>query len=71
MSQFNGEVPGGYFGMTIRTSADNSGRAVLGMNFLRPLERWDRGFEFHSRHGCLCVYSVFVFSCVGSGLASG
>jgi hypothetical protein len=35
------------------------------MNCLPPLEDSGRGFEFHSRHGCLCVfYSVFVLSCV-------
>jgi hypothetical protein len=42
---------------------DHSGRTVWGMNCLRPLERWDRGFESHSRHGCLrlsCVYVNFV-----------
>jgi hypothetical protein len=37
-------------------SADHSGRAVWGMNCLRPLEHWDRGFESHSRHGCLCAF---------------
>jgi hypothetical protein len=26
------------------------------MNCLRSLERWDRGFESHSRHGCLCAF---------------
>jgi hypothetical protein len=34
---------------------------------LLTLGRWDRGFESHSRHGCLVcvpVYSVFVLSCV-------
>jgi hypothetical protein len=42
------------------------------MNRLRPLEHWSRGFESHSRHGCIaCVYSVFVLSYVGSGLATG
>jgi hypothetical protein len=30
------------------------------MNYLRPLEPWDRVFESHS----ICVYSVFVLSCV-------
>jgi hypothetical protein len=50
-------------------SADHSGRAVWGINRLRSLERWDRGFESHSRHGCL--YSVCVFLRVGSGLATG
>jgi hypothetical protein len=28
-------------------TADHSGRAVQGMNSLRSLERWDRGFESH------------------------
>jgi hypothetical protein len=40
---------------------------------LRSLGRWDRGFESHSGHGCLvsvCVYSVCVFLCLGSGLAT-
>jgi hypothetical protein len=34
---------------------------------LRPLERWDRGFESHLRHGCLCLFCVRT----GSGLAMG
>jgi hypothetical protein len=39
---------------------------------LRSLERWDRGFESHSRHGCLCaLFCVCVVLCVGSGLAMG
>jgi hypothetical protein len=43
------------------------------MNCLRSLEHWDRGFESHSRHGCLCVrlFCVCVVLCVGSGLATG
>jgi hypothetical protein len=43
-----------------------SGRAVWGTNCLRSLQPWDRGFDCHSRHCCLCVcvYSVFVLSCV-------
>jgi hypothetical protein len=44
------------------------------MNCLRSLERWDRGFESRSRHGCLfCVrlFCVCVVLCVGSGLATG
>jgi hypothetical protein len=42
------------------------------MNCLRWHEHWDRGFESHSSHGCLCVYSVFAFAlCVGSSLATG
>jgi hypothetical protein len=48
--------------------ADHSGRAVYGMNRLRSLGLWDRGFE--SQGMDVCVYSVFLF-CVGSGLATG
>jgi hypothetical protein len=47
--------------------ADHRDRAVSGMNCLHYLERWDRGFEFHPRHGCLCAFIL----CVGSGLATG
>jgi hypothetical protein len=25
---------------------------------LRPLKHWGHEFEFHSKHGCLCVLSV-------------
>jgi hypothetical protein len=49
--------------------ADHSGRAVQGMNCLRSLERWDRGFESHSRHGCLHLFRVCVVLCVDSGPA--
>jgi hypothetical protein len=40
---------------------------------LRLLGHWDRGFESHSRHGCLCVrlFCACVVPCVGSGLATG
>jgi hypothetical protein len=51
----------------IYLAAGHSSRAARGMNSLRSLGRWDRGFESHSGHGCLvcvCVYSVFVLSCV-------
>jgi hypothetical protein len=34
-----------------------------------PLDYWDRGFESHSRHACLCF--CFVISCVGRGLCDG
>jgi hypothetical protein len=43
------------------TSADHSGRAAQGMSRFHPLEHWDRGFEFHLRHGYLCVFILFVF----------
>jgi hypothetical protein len=39
--------------------AGSSGRAVWGTQSLRPLEYWDRGFEYHSRQRC-----VSAFSCV-------
>jgi hypothetical protein len=51
--------------------ADHSGREVLGMNRLRLLEHWDRGFESHPRHGYVCIYAVCIVLCVGSGLATG
>jgi hypothetical protein len=43
------------------------------MNCLRSLERWDRWFESHSSHKCLCVrlLRLYVVLCVGSGLATG
>jgi hypothetical protein len=28
-------------------------------NCLRPLERWDRGFESHWRNGCLCLFCLY------------
>jgi hypothetical protein len=34
------------------------------MNCLRPLKRWDRGFESHLKHGCLCAFTLFVLFCV-------
>jgi hypothetical protein len=48
-----------------------AGLAVYGMNCLRPLEHWVRGFESHSRYGCLCLVCVFVVLCIGSGIATG
>jgi hypothetical protein len=44
------------------------------MNPLRSLERWDRGFESHSRRGCLyclSLFCIYVALCVGRGLAKG
>jgi hypothetical protein len=36
-------------------------------------EHWDRGFEFHLKHGGLCAFlsCVCVVLCVGTGLATG
>jgi hypothetical protein len=44
--------------------ADHSSRAVQDMKCPRSLELWYRGFEFHSRHGCLCAFILCLFSCV-------
>jgi hypothetical protein len=33
----------------------HSGRPVSDMKRRRPLKQWDRGFESHSRQGCLCL----------------
>jgi hypothetical protein len=37
------------------------------MKRLRPLEHWNRGFESHSRHGCLCAFILFLLFCVWVG----
>jgi hypothetical protein len=50
--------------------AVRSGYAVEGVNCLRSFERWGRGFEFHSRNGCLSV-CLFILFVLGSGLAIG
>jgi hypothetical protein len=45
-----------------------------GMNYLYSFERCGRGFESHSRHGCLYCVRLFcacVVLCVGNGLATG
>jgi hypothetical protein len=44
------------FAHVVVAKTEHGGRAVSGMNRLRPLERWECGFESHSRHGCLCVF---------------
>jgi hypothetical protein len=51
--------------------AGHSGRAVWGMNCPRSLEHWNRGFEPHSRHGCLCAFILCLCCSVcSSGLAT-
>jgi hypothetical protein len=35
------------------TGADQGGRVVYGMNYLRPLEHFGSELESHLRHGCL------------------
>jgi hypothetical protein len=34
-------------------SADPNVLTVYGKYCLRPLEYWDRGFEYHSKHVCV------------------
>jgi hypothetical protein len=43
---------------------------VLGHEMCSPAQQSDRGFESHSRHGCLSTFILFVLSCVGIGLAT-
>jgi hypothetical protein len=38
--------------------ADHSGCAVQYMNCLRPFKHRNRGFESHSRHGCLRLFCL-------------
>jgi hypothetical protein len=59
-------------GKKVCSCADHNGRAVEGMNRLRPLERWGRGFEFHSRYDVIVsLFCICVVLCVGSHLATG
>jgi hypothetical protein len=55
---------------TTSSKAYHNDRAVQGVNCLRSLEIWAHGFESHSRHGCLCLFSDCVLLFVGSGLAT-
>jgi hypothetical protein len=55
------------FASVIHHVADQSGRGILGMNCLRSLERWGRGFDPNRGMG-VPVCSVFL---LGSGLATG
>jgi hypothetical protein len=43
------------------------------MTCLRPLKHWDREFESHLKHGCLCAFilCLFCLMCAVSGLAKG
>jgi hypothetical protein len=42
-------------------TSSHSGRAVCGTKCLHQLKHWDSGFEFHLRHGSLCLcYPVYV-----------
>jgi hypothetical protein len=52
----NSALTSSHFMLCDLRSADHIGRAVWGMNCLRPLENWGRGFESHYRHGCLCAF---------------
>jgi hypothetical protein len=50
---------------------DHSGRAVLGINCLLPLKYWVLCVRIQLEAWMsVCVYSVVMLSCVGSGLES-
>jgi hypothetical protein len=62
--------------------ADRRGSAVEGLEYLRPLEHWDRGFESHSRHvrtgfsksrftETVHRLTVIIFTCVQIFIAAG
>jgi hypothetical protein len=51
---------------SIPHSANQRGSAVYGMKCLRPLERWDRGFEFNSRYRCLHLFCLCCPVCVAA-----
>jgi hypothetical protein len=59
--------------ISIRPITDDSGRAVYGINCFRSFGRWGRGFESHSKHGCLCLRSFCdcVVLCASSILTTG
>jgi hypothetical protein len=38
---------------------------------LRPLEHWDRGFEYRLRHGCMSAFFCVVLSHVSRDLETG
>jgi hypothetical protein len=74
MSSSQGSVSSGFVckcTYLLNIDTDQIGRAVKGINCLRPLEHWDRGFESHWRYGCMCAFCGCVVLCVGSGLATG
>jgi hypothetical protein len=48
--------------------AGPNGRAVCGTYCFLPFEHWDRGFESHSRHGCVSAFFCVVLSCVSRAL---
>jgi hypothetical protein len=52
------------FQLAVCIVANRSDHAVEGMNRLHSIERWDRAFESHSRHGWLCAFVLFVLFCV-------
>jgi hypothetical protein len=54
----------------VYSDATYSGSVVEGAKYFRPLKHWDRVFKTHSRYWCL-RFSVWLFLCVGSGLATG
>jgi hypothetical protein len=47
-------------------------RGALNRKYLRPHEHCNRGFESHSRHGCMCVcFFYLVFEAIGTAATPG
>jgi hypothetical protein len=44
------------FSLPNAVNAGHSGCVVQGMNCLRRLKQWDRGFESHLRYGCPSLF---------------
>jgi hypothetical protein len=53
----------GWFELMIILNADHRGCAMWRKKCLHPIEHWDRGFESHSRYGCLYIFCVCVVLC--------
>jgi hypothetical protein len=45
------------------TVTNHSDRAISGMKRFHSLEHWGRGFESHSRHGCLSTF-ILCLCCI-------
>jgi hypothetical protein len=45
---------------SLSLNADHSGRAVWGMNCIRPLKHWGHVFKSHLRHGLLCSFILYL-----------
>jgi hypothetical protein len=53
-----------YFNVTASHQIKPASRSTA---WALTLEHWERGFESHSRHGCMSAILCGVLSCVGRG----